>query len=160
MTTARLSFELPAALEAHEPPEARRLSRDGVRMLVAHKSTGELVHTRFRNLPDFLEPGDLVVVNTSGVLAAEITGLTRDGTKVVVHLSTKLTTDRWVVEFRNGGERWDKDAPAPDWLALGEGAALDVLGSYHDSDRLIVARLTLPQPDVTWLSEHGRPIRY
>ena len=160
MTTTRLAFDLPPALEAHEPPEARRLSRDGVRMLVAHRGTGDLVHTRFRELPDFLEPGDLVVVNTSGVLAAEVDGLSPTGEKVVVHLSTKLTTDRWVVEFRNGTERWDTDVPTPPWLALGEGACLDVIGPYHDSDRLFIARLTLPQSDMTWISEHGRPIRY
>ncbi len=41
-TTARLAFELPHALEASAPPEARRLSRDGVRMMVAHRDTGEL----------------------------------------------------------------------------------------------------------------------
>jgi S-adenosylmethionine:tRNA ribosyltransferase-isomerase len=160
MTTSRLAFDLPPALEAHEPPEARRLSRDGVRMLVAHKGTGELVHTRFRELPEFLAPGDLVVINTSGVLAAEVDGLSPTGEKVVVHLSTKLTTDRWVVEFRNGAERWDTAVPTPPWLALGEGACLDVIGPYHDSDRLFIARLTLPQPDMAWISEHGRPIRY
>jgi S-adenosylmethionine:tRNA ribosyltransferase-isomerase len=158
---ARLAFALPPDLEAHEPPEARRLSRDGVRMMVARRSTGELVHARFRDLPDFLDAGDLVVVNTSGVLAAEVDGLTRDGEKVVVHLSTRLTAENdWVVEFRNGADRWDRDVPVPRWLALGEGAALDVIGPYHDSDRLFVAHLTLPQPDMAWISAHGRPIRY
>jgi S-adenosylmethionine:tRNA ribosyltransferase-isomerase len=155
---ARLAFDLPPALEAHEPPEARRLSRDGVRMLVAHKDNGALEHTRFRDLPDFLEPGDLVVVNTSGVVAAELDALTPLGERIVIHLSTKLTTDRWVVEFRNGAERWDGDAP--EHVALGEGACLDVIGRYRDSDRLFIARLTLPQPDMTWIAEHGRPIRY
>jgi S-adenosylmethionine:tRNA ribosyltransferase-isomerase len=157
--TARLSFELPPELEAHEPPEARRLSRDGVRMLVAHKSTGELAHARFRDLPDFLEPGDLVVVNTSAVVAAELDGLTSLGERVVVHLSTKLTTDRWVIEFRRGTQRWGAGA-VPDHVELGEGASLDVIGPYRDSDRLFVARLTLPQADLAWVAEHGRPIRY
>jgi S-adenosylmethionine:tRNA ribosyltransferase-isomerase len=157
--TARLAFELPHALEAREPPEARRLSRDGVRMLVAHKSTGELEHARFRDLPEFLAPGDLVVINTSAVLAAELDALTPLGERVSVHLSTRLTTDRWVIEFRRGTERWG-DAPTPDHVELGEGASLDVIGAYRDSDRLFVARLTLPQPEMTWIAAHGRPIRY
>ena len=157
--TARLAFELPPALEAHEPPEARRLSRDGVRMLVAHRESGELEHARFRDLPDFLEPGDLVVINTSAVIAAELDGLTPLGERIVVHLSTKLTTDRWVIEFRRGTERWG-DSPAPQHVELGEGASLDVIGPYHDSDRLFIARLSLPQPDLTWITDHGRPIRY
>jgi S-adenosylmethionine:tRNA ribosyltransferase-isomerase len=160
---ARLSFDLPPALEAHEPPEARRLSRDGVRMMVASRSTGALTHARFRDLPDFLRPGDLVVVNTSGVLAAAVNGVTATGDRLVVHLSTKLTTDRWVVEFRridgDATERWG-DAAVPDRVALGEGASLDVIGPYKRSDRLFVARLTLPLPDVEWIGAHGRPIRY
>jgi S-adenosylmethionine:tRNA ribosyltransferase-isomerase len=153
-----LAFDLPGALEAREPPEARRLSRDGVRMLVAHRDSGELVHTKFRQLPDFLEPGDLVVINTSAVLAAELDALTPLGERVIVHLSTKLTTDRWVIEFRRGMERWDGNTP--EHVELGEGASLDVIGPFHDSGRLFVARLTLPQPDMTWIAEHGRPIRY
>ncbi|MBA2609574.1 MAG: S-adenosylmethionine:tRNA ribosyltransferase-isomerase [Actinobacteria bacterium] len=163
MATSRLAFELPHSLEASAPPESRRLSRDGVRMMVGHRATNELVHTRFRQLPDFLNAGDLVVVNTSGVLAAAMNGITTGGERIVVHLSTKLTTDRWVVEFRRviGGttERWGNDAP-PATVALGEGASLDVIGPHRDSDRLFVARLTLPLPDMTWISQHGRPIRY
>ncbi|HVV37725.1 MAG TPA: S-adenosylmethionine:tRNA ribosyltransferase-isomerase [Acidimicrobiales bacterium] len=156
--TARLAFDLPPALEAHEPPEARRLSRDGVRMLVAHRSTGELVHTRFRELPDFLSPGDLVVVNTSGVIAAELDGLSPLGERVVVHLSTRLPTGDWVVEFRRGAERWGEQAPTH--VELGEGASLDVVANYHGSDRLFVARLALPVPALEWVAAHGRPIRY
>jgi S-adenosylmethionine:tRNA ribosyltransferase-isomerase len=161
-SAGRLAFDLPPALEAHEPPEARRLSRDGVRMMVAHRRTGELVHTRFRDLPNSLEPGDLVVVNTSGVLAAAVDGLTSGGERLAVHLSTKLTTDRWVVEFRridgDATERWDAETPTT--VALGEGASLDVIGPYYGSDRLFVARLALPQPDMTWIGAHGQPIRY
>jgi len=60
-----LQFELPPELEAHEPPEARGIRRDGVRLLV---SPGEErpIHAKFGELPRFLSPGDLVVVNTSG----------------------------------------------------------------------------------------------
>ncbi len=104
-----------------------------------------------------------MVVNTSGVLAAAVTGITAGGERIVVHLSTKLTTDRWVVEFRRVAgdttERWGDEAP-PECVALGEGAALHVIGPHRDSDRLFVARLTLPLPDMAWIGEHGRPIRY
>ena len=54
-----LAFELPARLEAHEPPEARGLRRDGVRLLVATRHDSRIVHSRFAELPSFLEPGDL-----------------------------------------------------------------------------------------------------
>ena len=68
--TALADFTLPPELEAHDPPEARGLARDGVRLLVSRTSSGELSHHRFRRLPGLLLPGDLLVVNTSGTLPA------------------------------------------------------------------------------------------
>src|ERR1700683_2387535 len=51
----RLSYDLPSALEASEPPEARGLTRDAVRMLVATKADRSLVPSTFSFLPRFLE---------------------------------------------------------------------------------------------------------
>ena len=161
--TARLAFDLPPALEASEPPEARGLTRDGVRMLVADRATGELVHSTFALLPAFLAPGDLVVINTSGTLPAAVDALAEDGTKVVLHLSTQLRVNRWVVEPRHpdghATTRWSEGAP-PRTMALGEGACVRLLAPHLDSRRLWVAELDLPQPTLTWLAVHGRPIRY
>ena len=70
-----LSFELPPELEASSPPESRGMTRDAVRMLVAHRDDASLVHTHFSELPRFLDEGDLVVLNTSGTLAAEVDGV-------------------------------------------------------------------------------------
>ena len=61
-----LDFHLPASLEANEPPEARGLSRDQVRLMVSNATNNHIAHTQFRRLPDFLDPGDLLVINTSG----------------------------------------------------------------------------------------------
>src|ERR671910_879062 len=69
---AAAAFELPPALEAHEPPEARGLARDEVRLLVATRSDGRLTHARFRDLPDHLGAGDLLVVNTSATVRAAV----------------------------------------------------------------------------------------
>lgn len=69
---AALDFTVPPSLEAHEPPEARGLARDGVRMLVGHRSSGELNDRRFDDLPSLLAPGDVLVVNTSPTLPAAI----------------------------------------------------------------------------------------
>jgi len=44
-------FTLPASLEAHDPPEARGLPRDGVRLLVSRGASGEISHHGFRDLP-------------------------------------------------------------------------------------------------------------
>jgi S-adenosylmethionine:tRNA ribosyltransferase-isomerase len=160
--TGRLRFDLPPALEAAEPPEARGLTRDAVRMLVA-RGDGRLTHSTFALLPSFLDPGDLVVVNTSGTLPGAVDALAPDGGRLVVHLSTRLDDGRWVVEPRHphdhSTERWS-GPPPPRLLALGEGAALRLLGPYRDSRRLWVAELDLPLPVHRWLAVHGRPIRY
>jgi S-adenosylmethionine:tRNA ribosyltransferase-isomerase len=161
--TNRLKFELPPELEAGSPPESRGLTRDAVRMMVASRATGELTHSTFALLPAFLAEGDLVVVNTSGTIPAAISATTDDGAEVVVHLSTRLDDRRWVVEPRlavgHATERWPDEQP-PRQLVLGKSAALTLQERYLDSRRLWIAELDLPQPVLTWLTVHGRPIRY
>ena len=99
-----LSFTLPAQLEAPSPPESRGMTRDAVRMMVATRSDGSIVHSHFSELPRFLDEGDLVVINTSGTLAAELDGTAPDGSAVEVHLSTHLPAGLWTVEVRRGGQ--------------------------------------------------------
>ena len=89
--SGRLAFDLPTNLEAAEPPEARGLTRDAVRMMVAHRDTGSIEHRRFSMLPTLLQPGDLVVVNTSATIPAAVDAVAADGEELVVHLSTQLT---------------------------------------------------------------------
>jgi S-adenosylmethionine:tRNA ribosyltransferase-isomerase len=160
--TRRLSFDLPAHLEAGEPAEARGMTRDAVRMLVAERSSGLLTHTTFGMLPAFLEAGDLVVINTSAVVPAAVTGVADDGTTMVVHLSTRLDDGRWVVEPRRidgrSTRRWEGVAPKHVCVGLDATITFDV--PYLGSARLWVARLDLPQPVFTWLAVHGQPIRY
>jgi S-adenosylmethionine:tRNA ribosyltransferase-isomerase len=158
--SARLAFDLPERLEAHEPPEARGLARDGVRMLVASRSTGELVDARFRELPELLAPGDVVVVNTSATIPAALPAERPDGSSIGLHLSTPVPGhDRlWVVELRCG------NAPCrsgrPETLTLPAGGKAHLLAPYLAGARLWVARLELPAPLSTYLREHGAPIRY
>ena len=83
-------FALPAELEAHDPPEARGLARDGVRMLVSRRSSGEIGHHGFRDLPGLLLPGDLLVVNTTATLPAQV----RAGDGLAVHFSSPRPTAR------------------------------------------------------------------
>lgn len=161
--TPRLGYDLPSALEASEPPEARGLTRDAVRMLVATKTDGGLVPSSFTFLPRFLEPGDVLVVNTSGTIPAAIDAVGADGKELVVHLSTRLDDERWVVEPRRpdgrATERWT-GPPPPGPLALDGGASLVLEAPYDPGGRLWVATLRLAQPTLRWLTVHGRPIRY
>jgi S-adenosylmethionine:tRNA ribosyltransferase-isomerase len=159
----RFTYDLPSALEASEPPEARGLTRDAVRMLITNKSDGTLVRSTFSMLPRFLEPGDLVVVNTSGTIPAAIDATADDGTALVIHLSTQIDGDRWVVEPRRPAgratERWRGPLP---WrhLSLAGDAALTLDEPYGPGERLWVATLWLGTRTLSWLAVHGRPIRY
>src|ERR1700677_1627308 len=101
-----LSFPLPPELEAPSPPEYRGMTRDSVRMLVATRSDGALVHSHFSELPRYLDEGDLVVINTSGTLAAEVDGTAPDGAALQVHLSTELPAGLWTAEIRRAGEAY------------------------------------------------------
>ncbi len=160
--SGRLAFDLSPDLEATEPPEARGLSRDAVRLMVA-RGDEPLVHSTFALLPSFLNPGDLVVVNTSGTRPSALDARTREGTGLVVHLSTHLDDGRWVIEPRQPSgrttERWTGDRPGPRF-DLAAGATLTLAEPYGEAGRLWVATLETPGPWRAWLAAHGRAIRY
>jgi len=162
-TPDRYTYDLPAALEASEPPEARGLTRDAVRMLVTSKAIGSQVPSSFVFLPRFLEPGDLLVINTSGTIPAAIDARGDDGTVLVIHLSTRLDGKRWVVEPRRmtgrSTERWI-GPPPPRRLHLAGGASLTLDEPYGEVGRLWTATLDVDQRTLSWLANHGRPIRY
>src|SRR5919199_5885399 len=96
-----LDFELPPELEAGEPPEARGLMRDEVRLMVSYRSDERVVHSRFREIEDFLKAGDVLVINTSATMNAAIEAeRLLDGTQLELRLSTHLPADLWIVELR------------------------------------------------------------
>ena len=161
--TATLDFALPTALSAHEPPEARGLGRDGVRLLVGDRTTGVVSHHWFPELPSLLRAGDLLVVNTSATVPAAID--TTDGSGLVVHVSTGLPGDRWVVELRGpaegGSTRPFRDGAAGRIYPLRGGATVRLVEPYSDG-RLWLAIVGTPRsaPLVEHLMRYGRPIRY
>src|SRR5215469_13147568 len=164
-----LNFTLPSTLEAGEPPEARGVERDEVRLMVSYVSTNKVVHTRFRHIGDFLEPGDVLVINTSGTLNAALPATRSDGTNFELHLSTHLPSNRWVVELRAYQDNREKstrpfyDIHAGESLDLPAGAGMTFLSPYAPGQavgRLWVATLNLPEPVNEYLDQHGFPIRY
>ena len=165
-TSDRLTFTLPADLEAREPAEARGLTRDAVRMLVADHRDDSVTHSTFALLPSFLDAGDLVVINTSGTIPAAVDATSLEGEPLVLHLSTALDDGRWIVEprritdaHRGTTGRWTGAVPRRLLLA---GEARATLREPFDPTgrRLWVATLDLGRPVLTWLAMHGRPIRY
>ncbi len=159
-----LAFDLAPALEASEPPEARGLVRDEVRLMVASRSTGEIVHTRFRHLPAHLLPGDLLVVNTSATLPAAVAA-SRAGDRIEVRFATRAPgeagDDLHVIELRSaGGESPLGAGRGGERLLLPGHGSVELLAPYAGSDRLWLARVSLAEPLHRYLRQHGRPIRY
>ncbi len=166
-----IDFELPIELEASEPPEARGLSRDGVRLMVSYQSNDKVVHTTFQSLPDFLEAGDVLVINTSGTLNAALDATRADGTALEVHLSTRLPADLWIVEVRKPdgvATQPFRQAIPGETLTLPNGASVTLhtpyLGEQRNQDiadvRLWVATLRVNGSIDTYLEAYGFPIRY
>ncbi len=157
-----LDFELPADLEAHEPPEAQGRTRDDVRLLVSRQAE-EPIHARFANLPRFLRPGDLLVINTSATVPAAVVATRPSGAALQLHISTRLENGHWLVEPR------DAVPPASlpytgdldrEVLTLPAGATATLLDHYPGSTRLWIAHLDTPEPTVPYLERNGFPIRY
>jgi S-adenosylmethionine:tRNA ribosyltransferase-isomerase len=156
-----LEFSLPDTLEAHEPPEARGLARDGVRLLVGSAASGEVSHHRFTDLPGLLRPGDVLVVNTSGTLPAAVAIA---GSPLTAHFSTQRPDGRWLVELRRNRDKatvpFGGGTPG-ERFALAGGGAL-VLRERYSRERLWVADVQTGQYCSVreLLAAHGRPIHY
>jgi S-adenosylmethionine:tRNA ribosyltransferase-isomerase len=159
-----IEFTVPLELEAHEPPEARGIARDGVRLLVSSRQSDAIAHARFVEFPDFLRSGDVVVVNVSATLPAALTATRTGGTEVALHLSTRLPAGLHVVEFRKAcpEERSDVGATvsAGESMTLPDGGTVTALIPYSAGSRLWIARLDLPAPLFDYLERWGRPIAY
>ena len=152
-----LDFTLPAEREAHDPPEARGLPRDGVRMLVSRTSSGEIGHYGFRDLPGLLLPGDLLVVNTTATLPAQVRALGGDG--LAVHFSGPRPDGAWLVELRRVKDKISMpngNGSPGQRISLPGGAVLALEG--RATARLWRARLSVAV--VPYLLRHGIPIRY
>lgn len=178
-----LDFELPAALAAREPPEARGLERDAVRLLVSRVADDAITHAHARDLPEFLAPGDVLVVNASATINAafdawreEAPGRPRE--RVALHLSSPVPGGepehaRWVVELRRitpgGGTAPLLTARPGERLHLPHGAAATLVEPFLPRPeatpapgrvRLWVAELALPGGVLAYAARYGSPIRY
>ena len=149
------SFTLPPELEAHDPPEARGVPRDGVRMLVSRGSSGEISHHGFGDLPGLLLPGDLLVVNTTATLPAQV----RVSSELAVHFSGPRPDGSWLTELRQvtGKTTVPNGTGHPGQrLCLPGGVVLTLEG--RATARLWRARLSVAV--VPYLLRYGNPIRY
>ena len=91
MKTAEFDYELASELIAQTPIEPR----DSSRLMVVDRRTGKIAHRHFCELPDFLQPGDLLVHNESRVIPARLFACKPTGGKVEILLLRQRADDTW-----------------------------------------------------------------
>ncbi|MBQ8931670.1 MAG: tRNA preQ1(34) S-adenosylmethionine ribosyltransferase-isomerase QueA [Ruminiclostridium sp.] len=99
MLKSDFNYELPEELIAQTPLEPR----DSSRLMKIDRASGEIIHDRFYNICDYLQKGDLLVMNDSKVFPARIFGTKQEtGAAVQFLLLDQITQTRWEVMVKPG----------------------------------------------------------
>ena len=121
-------YDLPEELIAQTPAEPR----DSSRLLVYHRDTKRIEHKIFRDVIDYLVPGDVLVVNRTRVLPARIYAHTEHGGAVEVLLLKRLSLADWEVLVRPG-----KKCRPGARLVVNEELSLDVVSVTETGERIV-----------------------
>ena len=122
MNLEEFNYELPSSLIAAFPSGEREKSR----LLVLRRQTGEMVHSVFSELGEFLDPGDLLVLNDTKVFPARLRGRKASGGIVEVLLLEPLPGSRrslWIALVDAA-----KKPPVGTWLTFGAALKAEVIG--------------------------------
>lgn len=131
MASLKLSdydFHLPEERIAQLPAERR----DQSRLMVIRRATGEREHRLFRDITEYLEPGDLLVLNDTKVIPARLYGTRASGARIEVLLLEEVARDRWLALVRPG-----RKVPEGTVIRFAEGFEGTVVGVEPDGSRLI-----------------------
>ncbi len=123
-------FDLPQELIAQDPLEDRSASR----LLVLHKETGEVEHHTFKEITNYLRPGDCLVLNNTKVIPARLMGVKEDtGAAIEVLLLKRRENDVWETLVKPG-----KKARPGTKICFGDGdLRAEVLDVVEEGNRLI-----------------------
>ncbi len=130
MDVKDFDYYLPEELIAQDPLEDRSSSR----LMVLDKKTGELQHKIFKDILDYLEPGDCLVLNNTKVIPARLFGV-KEGTlaKIEILLLKRRENDIWETLVKPG-----KKAKPGTKIIFGEGLLVgEVLDVVEEGNRLI-----------------------
>lgn len=130
LKTKDFYYDLPQELIAQTPVEPR----DSSRLLTLNKGTGEIAHSHFHDITDWLHPGDCLVLNDSRVLPARIYGIKEDtGARVEFLLLTNQGSDTWEVLCKPG-----KKAKVGTHFTFGDGLlTAEVTAVQDDGNRIV-----------------------
>ena len=99
LVTHDFYYDLPEELIAQYPSA----ERDGCRLMVLDRKTGEISHRIFRDIIDYLDPRDMLVVNSSKVIPARLLGVTeKTGSSMELLLLRMLDSGEWETLVRPG----------------------------------------------------------
>ncbi|MBD5508385.1 MAG: tRNA preQ1(34) S-adenosylmethionine ribosyltransferase-isomerase QueA [Lachnospiraceae bacterium] len=130
LKTSDFYFDLPQELIAQDPLEDRSASR----LLVLHRETGAVEHHTFKEITQFLRPGDCLVLNNTKVLPARLFGTKEDtGAAIEVLLLKRREKDVWETLVKPG-----KKARPGTKLTFGDGSLrAEILEVVEEGNRLI-----------------------
>ena len=121
-------YELPEELIAQTPAEPR----DSSRLLVYDRKTGKTEHRIFRDIKEYLKPGDVLVINNTKVLPARMFAYTKNGGKVEVLLLKRRDLTEWEVLVKPG-----KKAKVGTELVISEELSLTVKDRTETGERIV-----------------------
>lgn len=127
MKTSDFDYHLPESSIAQTPVEPR----DSSRLLVLHRDTGDLEHRLFRDLADYLNPGDLLVLNRTRVIPARIFARKETGGRVELLLLRRRDTLTWEALVGGKGLRVGKE------VQVENGPDAEIIEILEGSERLI-----------------------
>ena len=130
MKTSDFYYDLPEELIAQDPLE----DRSGSRLLVLDKETGEIKHRMFRDITEYLQPGDCMVINDTKVIPARLIG-SKIGTdaKIEVLLLKRKENDVWETLVKPG-----RKAKPGTRISFGDGLLVgEVIDVVEEGNRLI-----------------------
>ena len=129
LKTSDFYFDLPEELIAQDP----LMDRSGSRLLMLDKQSGKTKHETFKNIIDYLNPGDCLVLNNTKVIPARLIGNRETGGQVEVLLLKRQQNDVWETLVKPG-----KKCKPGAKLSFGEGLLkAEVLETVDEGNRLI-----------------------
>lgn len=153
MRVEELDFELPIELLATRPRELEGEKRHDSRLLVMDRATGSIHHRRFYDLPEYLRPGDTLVLNDSRTLNANLYGVVEGIGRVELQLRSHSGDDLWQVACRP----W-KEPVLNARIDFGDSRISAVVEGKREDLPLWLVRFTYSGDFEAILAEIGRPI--
>lgn len=157
------SFNLPQDLIAREPPEKRGISRSDVKLMVLNRSNYGIAHTIFKQLSNFLQPGDLLVLNASRTLPSSIEGRDSEtGIGIELRLAEHLEDRNWLALLScKEGDAFGCEMHEGMIIAFGLDMQCKVESRDTRIKRLWKVRFSKSESDlISFLHAFGRPIAY